>query len=203
MNNQTSLQGYFVRVEEAITAGHQFESARTTEEALLHYNVALAILEVLAAGTNEKHRLQQLMAHVHDRLGRIYLVGLDCTKAAPHLEAAVVGYDRLFGSGNRRSFEVTVLLAEACVRGGRAVAGQAAAKVATAVLKQVPGYCSPSAAYAYYWLYRSEMLLGNQEAAAAAASNMGAYLVANPDVLNGGTASLLLREVSDGNEIVF
>jgi hypothetical protein len=196
MNNQTSIQRYFVQVEEAIAAGQQLESARTTEEALLHYNVALAILEVLAAGTNEKHRLQQLLAHVHDRLGRIYLVGLDCTKAANHLEAAVVGYDRLFGGGNRRSFEMTVLLAEACVRGGQAVAGQAAAKAAAAVLEQVEGYCSPSAAYAYYWLYRSEMMLENQEAAAAAATKMGAYLVANPDLLNNGTFGLLLREVA-------
>lgn len=199
MNNQTSLQRYFVQVEEAITAGRQFESARTTEEALLHYNVALAMLEVLAASTNEKHRLHQLLAHVHDRLGRIYLVGLDCTKAALHLEAALVGYDRLFGSGSIRSFEMSVLLAEACVRGGRAVAGQAAAKAAVAMLEQVEDYRSSSAVYAYFWLYRSEMMLENREAAAAAAAaarEMGAYLVANPDVLNDGTMGLLLREVA-------
>jgi hypothetical protein len=82
------------------------------------------------------------------------------------------------------------------VRGGQAVAGQAAAKAAAAVLEQVEGYCSPSAAYAYYWLYRSEMMLENQEAAAAAATKMGAYLVANPDLLNNGTFGLLLREVA-------
>ena len=34
------------------------------------------------------------------------------------------------------------------------------------------------------------------EAAAAAASKMGAYLMANPDVLNSGTAGLLLRDVA-------
>ena len=198
-SNQASCRGLLAQAEAIINTGRVFESARTSQKALLHYNVALAMLKVLAdydhENDHENHRLLQQLTRVHDRLGRVYLVGLNTTQAALHLEAAVVGYDRLFGSGNRGSFEMSVLLAEACVRGGHAVAGQAAAKAAATVLEQVQGYCSPSAAYAYYWLYRSELILGNQEAAVAAASKMGAYLVANLDAHNGGAASLLLREV--------
>lgn len=200
MNNQTSIQASIQSLlsqSEAIALkAQQFESARSTDEAVLHYSVALAMLEVLAAQPGENYRLLQQLTFVHERLGLLHLIRLDGYKAALHLETAVAGYDRLVGPGSVKSMKLTVRLAEALVRCGSVIPAHAAAQSAVAMLEAVEGYRGASKAYAYYWLYRSELLRGNHEAAAAAASKMGAYMMANPDVLNSGTAGLLLRDVA-------
>lgn len=200
MNNQTSIQasiqGLLSQSEAIALKAQQFESARSTDEAVLHYSVALAMLEVLAAQPGENYRLLQQLTFVHERLGLLHLIRLDGYKAALHLETAVVGCDRLLGAGSVKSMKLTVRLAEALVRSGSAIPAHAAAQSAVTMLEGVEGYRGASKAYAYYWLYRSELLRGNHEAAAAAASQMGAYLMANPDVLNSGTAGLLLRDVA-------
>jgi len=188
MNNQTSIQALLSQSEAIALKAQQFESARSTDEAVLHYSVALAMLEVLAALPGEDYRLLQQLTFVHERLGLLQLIRLDGYKAALHLETAVAGYDRLVGPGSVKSMKLTVRLA--------VIPAHAAAQSAVAMLEAVEGYRGGSKAYAYYWLYRSELLRGNHEAAAAAASKMGAYLMANPDVLNSGTAGLLLRDVA-------
>lgn len=200
MNNQTSIQTLLSQSEAIALQAHQLESARSTDEAVLHYDVALAMLQVLARLPGESYRLLQQSAFVSERLGLLHLLRLDGYKAALHLESAVAGYDRVLGAGSVKSMKLKVRLAEALVRCGSAVpaqaAAQAAAQSAVAMLEGVEAYRGASKAYAYYWLYRSELLRGEHEAAAAAASKMGAYLAANPELLNSGSFALLLREVA-------
>lgn len=196
MNNQTSIQTLLSQSEAIALQAHQLESARSTDEAVLHYDVALAMLQVLARLPGESYRLLQQLAFVSERLGLLHLLRLDGYKAALHLESAVAGYDRVLGAGSVKSMKLKVRLAEALVRCGSAVPAQAAAQSAVAMLEGVEAYRGASKAYAYYWLYRSELLRGEHEAAAAAASKMGAYLAANPELLNSGSFALLLREVA-------
>lgn len=194
-----SIQRALAQVNESFQAACKFEEGKAIDEARFHYSLALAVLNVLlASSADELFRVRTWLPRVHERIGRIDLARLNTSEAAHHLAAARVGYDAL-GYGGINSFAVSVLLAEAHVRSGNAEAGKAAARLATEALELVEDYCSPSAVYAYYWLYRCELMLGNPEAATVAAGRMVALLDGNPDVINSGTASLLRRELASGS----
>ncbi|CAN5191298.1 hypothetical protein BH11CYA1_BH11CYA1_23260 [soil metagenome] len=215
MISSASIQTVLAQATQNFAAGEKFEQGKAIDEARFHYGVALASLEVIASiGTSGQYcvatpclgvitsdcpdvlfRVCQSLARLHDRIGRIELTKLNTTVAARHLAAAQAGYEAHTVNGVK-AFELSVLLAEAHVRGGNAEGGLLAAKSAVRVIEKVVGYCSPSVVYAYYWLYRSESMLLNCDSAAAAADRMLALLDANPDVINSGTANLLRREVS-------